>query len=200
MATIILSGGTSARMGRDKASLEMDGSTILQALVTRFAGEFGPVIVVARPGQDLDVENATLVYDSYEGKGPLGGLQAGLTASPDAANFVLACDMPFADTEVARYVLSLLDRHEAVVPMLENGIEPLHAAYRRSCLPQVEANLEAGILRMRDLLDRVDTVYVPENDLRSLDPELLSFLNINTPEAYQEALRRNSSHGKPGSR
>lgn len=200
MATIILAGGASARMGRDKACLEMDGSTVLCALVARFAGEFGPVIVVARRGQDLDVGDAVVVHDSYEGMGPLGGLHAGLTASSDAENFVLACDMPFAEPEVARHLISRLGTHDAVVPALRAGLEPLHAAYRKSCLPAIGANLDAGILRMRDMLDQVDTLFLSEDDLVPLDPDLCSFVNINTPEAYQEALRRNSSDGKPGSR
>ena len=173
-------------MGQDKASLALEDSTLLQTLIARFAGRFGPVIVVSRPGQDLAIDNADVVRDIHVGKGPLGGLHAGLLASPDDANFVLACDMPFADVELANYVLSRLNGHDAAIPLLERGPEPLFAAYRRSCLPAIEANLEAGILAMRGLLDKVDTLYMPESDLRQHDPALRSFLNINTPDEYLE--------------
>lgn len=173
-------------MGQDKASLALEDSTLLQTLIARFAGRFGPVIVVSRPGQDLAIDNADVVRDIHVGKGPLGGLHAGLLASPDDANFVLACDMPFADVELANYVLSRLNGHDAAIPLLERGPEPLFAAYRRSCLPAIEANLEAGILAMRGLLDKVDTLYLPECDLRQHDPALRSFLNINTPDEYLE--------------
>ena len=189
MAVIILSGGLSKRMGQDKASLVLEDSTLLQTLIARFAGRFGPVIVVSRPGQDLAIDNADVVRDIHVGKGPLGGLHAGLLASPDDANFVLACDMPFADVELANYVLSRLNGHDAAIPLLERGPEPLFAAYRRSCLPTIEANLEAGILAMRGLLDKVDTLYLPESDLRQHDPTLRSFLNINTPDEYLEVRR-----------
>jgi len=189
MATIVVAGGSSARMGHDKASLAIEGSTILQALVCRFADELGPVIVVCRREQDLEVERATSVYDIYQGAGPLGGLHAGLLASPDDENLLLACDLPFADPELARYLVSRLDEHDAVVPVLARGPEPLFAVYRKSCLPAVESSIAAGRLRMRDPLDRLDVLYIPEDEIRERDPDLRSFFNINTPEDYREALR-----------
>lgn len=188
MAAIILSGGLSGRMGRDKSSLPMQGSTLLQLLVSRFAGVFGPVIVASRPSQDLAIDGAAVVHDVHVGKGPLAGLHAGLLASPDDANFVLACDMPFANVGLARCLLSRLQGHDAAVPLLERGPEPLFAAYRKSCLPVIEANLEADRLRIRDLLDRVDTLYILESELQKLDPELGSFLNVNTLKDYKRAL------------
>jgi molybdopterin-guanine dinucleotide biosynthesis protein A len=189
MATIILAGGSSDRMGQDKASIAIEGSTILQALVCRFADGLGPVIVVGRQEQGLEVERATVVHDIYQQAGPLGGLHAGLLASPDEESFVLACDMPFADPELARYMLTRLSDHDAVVPVLERGPEPLFAVYRKSCLGAVESSIAAGRLRMRDALERLDVLYVPEDKIRERDPDLRSFVNINTPEDYLTALR-----------
>ena len=189
MATIILAGGSSTRMGRDKALLAVGESTLLQMLVTRFALEPGPVIVVLRPDQEPAAHNCLTVHDIYRDAGPLGGLHAGLVASPDEVNFVLACDMPLADPELARYMLTRLSDHDAVVPMLARGPEPLFAVYRKSCLPAVESSIAAGRLRMRDPLDRLDVLYIPEDEIRERDPDLRSFFNINTPEDYREALR-----------
>lgn len=188
MATIILAGGMSRRMGSDKASLEIEGSTLIELLVSGFGRELGPILVVTRPGCNLRVEHSVNVHDVYQGMGPLGGLHAGLAASPDDANLLLACDMPFADPELGRYLLSLLNDHDAVVPVLEKGPEPLFAAYRKTCLAQVETNLRSGVLKMQTLLDGIRTRYVAESDLRRYDPELRSFLNVNTPEDYARAL------------
>jgi len=99
--------------------------------------------------------------------------------------------MPFADPHVAEYLLGKLDGHDAVVPVLSQGTEPLHAAYSKTCLPQMEANLKAGILRIRDLLDRIDTLYTTEDELRSINAELSSFVNVNTPEEYVRFSTRN---------
>ena len=189
MATIILAGGLSTRMGLDKALLAAGDCTMIQSLVTRFAREMGPVIVVLRPDQKLVTENASTVYDLHRGVGPLGGLYAGLLASHEDGNFVLACDMPFANPELANYILSQLADHDAVVPMPARGPEPLHAAYRKSCLPIVESSIAAGRLRMRDVLDRLDVIHISEGELRKRDPELRSFFNVNTPEDYEEAVR-----------
>jgi len=189
MATIILAGGLSTRMGLDKASLATGECTMTQSLAAKFAPEMGPVIVVLRPGQKLATEHTTTVYDLHQGVGPLGGLHAGLLASPDETNFVIACDMPFANPELARYILSQLAGYDAVIPMLETGLEPLHAAYRKTCLAEIERSIAAGKLKMRSALERLHVHYLPEHETRKHDPALLSFTNVNTPEDYERALR-----------
>ncbi len=175
-------------MGADKATLAAGESTLLQSLVTRFA-EMGQVIVVLRQGQDVDVPGASTVHDIHPNAGPLGGLHTGLSASPDVDNFLLACDMPFAEPGLARYVLSRLGDHDASVPVLARRPEPLFAAYKQCCLPVVESCIRAGALRMRDALDRLDVLYIPESDLRPIDPQLRSFVNVNTPEEYEREFR-----------
>ena len=192
MAAIILAGGFSTRMGRDKSTLTMGGDMLLQLLATRFAEVMGRVIVALRPGQEAATGPGSVVYDVHQGIGPLGGLHAGLLASPDEENFVLACDMPFASAELAAHIISRLPDHDAVVPMLARGPEALYAAYTRSCLPAVESSIRAGRLRMRQMLELLDVLYIPENDLNEHDPGLRSFLNVNTPEEYQQALRLRS--------
>lgn len=176
-------------MGSDKAKLEVDGVTFLQFLASRFARRLGPVIVSARLDQVLDIKGAKAAYDTYEGAGPLGGLHAGLLASPDDENFALACDMPFADLELARYLVSLLQGYDAVTPMLETGVEPLFAAYRKSCVPEIERLLESGCFKVGALLQRINVLYPGVEDLKRHDPELRSFVNVNSPEDYSRVLR-----------
>jgi molybdopterin-guanine dinucleotide biosynthesis protein A len=97
--------------------------------------------------------------------------------------------MPFADPVLGRYLLSRLGQYEAVVPLLERGPEPVHAVYRKSCLTQVESGLKLRLYRMQELLDRVRVLYIPERELRQHDPQLRSFVNINTREDYARALQ-----------
>ena len=187
MATVILAGGSSKRMGRDKASLEIGGSTLIQSLVTRFADKFGGVIVVVGTGDQPAVDGALMAYDVYHNAGPLGGLHAGLLATQDEVNFVLACDMPLASVELASYIVSLAPGYDAVVPMLARGPEPLHAAYAKSCLGVIESAIADGNLKMADALKSLNVFYVTEDKLRDHDPELHSFVNVNTHEDYLEA-------------
>ena len=188
MGTIILAGGLSTRMGRDKSLIEINGVPVLESLISGFAEALPPVVVVLRPGQTPIPEDALHTFDVFPGAGPMAGLHAGLIAAPDDCNLVVACDMPFAVPSLGRYLLSLLDDHDAVVPVVDGRPEPLYAAYRKTCLPEVERSLKAGELRMKDLLGRLNTLYVGDEDLRRYDPDLRSFLNINTPEDYDRAL------------
>lgn len=178
-------------MGRDKARLLIDETSLIQLLASRFAGAFGDVLVAAHYDQDVQVENAQIARDIYHGVGPLGGMHAGLSASPDDANFVLACDMPFADVQLAQYLMSLTGDYDAVVPSLNEGLEPLFAVYRKSCLPAIETVLLAGRFRFKDLLDRVSVNYVTQDDIRLHDPDLRGFINVNSPEDYEKALKLN---------
>jgi len=171
-------------MGGDKALLSFGESTLIETLVSRFEGKLGPTVVVTRQESALKLGKVIVVSDIFPDKGPLGGLHAGLLVSPDECNFVMACDMPFADPEVAVYLLDRLDGHDAVVPVLGDRPEPLHAAYKKSCLPQIEASLRDGNLRMRNLLDRVNTLYIDADELRAIGSDLRCFVNVNTPDEY----------------
>jgi len=143
--------------------------------------------VVVRPGDQPPVDGALIAYDAYHDAGPLGGLHAGLLATQDEVNFVLACDMPLASVELASYIVSLAPGYDAVVPMLARGPEPLHAVYARSCLGVIESAIAGGNLKMRDALKSLNVLYVPEDKLREHDRQLHSFVNINTPRDYLEA-------------
>ncbi|MCX8052521.1 MAG: molybdenum cofactor guanylyltransferase [Armatimonadetes bacterium] len=197
MAAIILAGGLGARMGAEKALLESNGKNLLLSLVTRFAERMGRVIVVLRPGQVVpdalkgvgEAEHLAIVRDVYEGAGPLSGLHAGLAESPDQANFVLGCDMPLANPELALWIVSKLTDHDAAIPMLPLGPEPLHGAYSKRCLGKIESSIRTGRLRIREVLNNLDVTYVAQEEIRQIDPELRSFLNVNTPEDYLQVLK-----------
>lgn len=188
MALIVLAGGKSLRMGQNKPSLAFGGVSLLERSVLRFRKEFETVIVVLGYGQKAHIEDTVVVSDIYPDAGPIGGIYAGLTASPDEANFVLACDMPFATPALATYLVSLLENHNAIVPLLQHGPEPVQAAYAKSCLPQIEKNLQLGKLKLQSLLDQLDVRFVPESEVRRFDPHLTGFFNVNTPEDYYRAL------------
>jgi len=143
--------------------------------------------VVVGTGDQAVVDGALMAYDLYHNAGPLGGLHAGLLASPDEVNFLLACDMPLASPELASYIVSLASGYDAVVPMLARGPEPLHAAYAKSCLGVVESAIKDGNLKMADALKSLNVLYVPEDIVREYDPQLHSFVNVNTPRDYLEA-------------
>jgi molybdopterin-guanine dinucleotide biosynthesis protein A len=189
---IVLAGGRSTRMGRDKATLPFGDETLLQRVVRLVTPLVEEVAVVGRPDQALPPLGPDVVVarDRRLDQGPLGGLHPGLeTTSADAA-YVTGCDVPFLVPAVVEHLFDRLAEVDVVVCEAEGHLHPLAAVYRASVAPHVERLLEEGRLRPIFLYDLVRTVRVPEEDLRRLDPELDTLANLNTPAAYEAALAR----------
>lgn len=136
-----------------------------------------------------------ILADAYPNSGPLGGIATGLAACPDWGLFV-ACDMPLLNPALFAWFQGLaseqmpagIERWDAIVPIIDNYPEPLHALYHRRCLPAIEARLAQGDRRANSFLPDVRVRNVADDELRRLDPELRSFFNANTPEEWDQAL------------
>jgi len=144
------------------------------------------VIVVMRDRKyrDLDVKWAS---DIYPDAGPLAGLHAGLLAAKYSHALVVACDMPFLNTQLLEYMVSLPRKYDILIPKLTTGVEPLHAIYSRRCLSPIEKRLQEHRFQTLDLINDVNVRYLPEGIIRKLDPHLRSFYNVNTWEDIREA-------------
>ena len=189
VTSIILAGGKNLRLGRSKALETLEGKSLLERVIERLRPLTDQILVIiSREEFDLPVAGeAEVLVDIYSGKGPLGGIYTGLLASQSSHSILVACDMPFLNTELLRYMLRLSRDFDAVVPRLEEGmIEPLHAIYSRSCLDNMKKQLERNQLKVHSFLDTVRVRYVERAEMQKLDPQLLSFFNIN----YQSDLDR----------
>lgn len=180
---IVLAGGLSKRLGTDKTLVEFGGQTLLGLTVERLRKITSDIVIACgagpRPGwPDIPVGYAV---DRHRSRGPLSGLDAGLRAIGNQGAIVVACDMPFLNPSLLRYMATLLEDHDAVVPVVGGRRHALHAAYSRRCLPIIEDLLVTGG-SMRDLLTRVDTWTLSASDVREMDPEGHSCFNLNSPE------------------
>lgn len=182
MAGIVLSGGQSQRMGRDKATLLYEGVPLLDRVVGILGAVTPGVIVVTASEECYAPLGAYVVYDEYPGAGPLGGLVTGLKAAGRGAHIVVACDMPLLQPELLRLLLERLGSADAAVPRIAGQPEPLCAVYSATSVPALEAAVAEGELAVHKALDRIRVRYVEEEELRSVDPELISFTNLNQPE------------------
>jgi molybdopterin-guanine dinucleotide biosynthesis protein A len=176
-------------MGRPKALLPFDGEPLARHLVRRLGERFAEVIVVAAVGQELPALEAQIVRDEFPERGPIGGLHAGIRAVSADACFVASCDLPFLNAVLAIDLVAELGASEAVVPIYGGQLQPLHAAYARRIADKLAESIARGQLRMTDLIARLRTKVLDEDALRAIDPEGLSFRNMNTPEDYDTALR-----------
>jgi len=193
---IILCGGKSSRMGRDKATLPFGAERMLQRIV-RLLSAVVPherMVVVAAEGQELPElpPSIGLAHDERPERGPLEGLAAGLRAQVGRSDavYATACDVPLLVPEFVEEMFARLAGHEIAVPRGEEFHHPLSAVYRTSVLELAEGLLAADRLRLRYLFDGSATVEVPIEELRAVDPELATLENLNQPEDYERALRR----------
>lgn len=189
MDAVLLAGGKSSRMGRDKALLPFAGTTLAAWVIGRIRPAVAAVIVVAPDPRPFAGYGVRVVPDLFPGRGPLGGLHAGLAASRAAAGLAVACDMPLVSPDLARHLRLALEATgaEAAVPLWRRGAEPLFAVYRRSAVRAAEAELHAGSGRLTDFLTRLRVRWVPEAELAAFgNPEEL-FMNVNHPEELERA-------------
>lgn len=208
MSLIILAGGNSTRLNRDKAFLELiENKTIIENIVSCLRGVFSEIIIVANNLEDYKflgfkvvdkvhnftqlekIENFLVVPDIVKGKGPLGGIYTGLKTSKDERNFALACDMPFVNIELVRYMLKFKE-FDAVVPRFNGYTEPLHAVYSKKVLPIIENQLKNDELKINDTIKKIKKIkYIEKEEIEKFDKAKLCFFNINNEKDLEEAKR-----------
>jgi len=184
VSSIVLAGGKGLRLGRDKALAELDGENLLQRVISRL-GFLNSEIIVVVAGAEQSVQvvndsNLKIVTDAYPGKGPLVGIYSGLLNSNSMYNLVVACDMPFLNKRLIRYMVDVSDGFDITIPRLGSMLEPLHAVYSKNCLKAIEKLLTVDKLKIDSLLGTVEVRYVEAGEIDSFDPEHLSFFNVNT--------------------
>lgn len=176
-------------MGTDKAMLEIGGKPLIQHVHDTLAALFPATLLITNTPERYSFLECPAAPDIYPGEGSLAGIHAALSHAETDLLFMAACDMPYISPVVIRFLCSLSDQHDAVVPKSQDGLEPLHALYRRSCLPIVDSMLQQGKKRVRDLLSRVNTRYVTWDELDHIPEAQQTFLNLNTPDEYRRISR-----------
>ncbi len=188
ISCIVLAGGESKRMGAaDKAFLRIGGLTLIEGVVEKMARIGDEVIIVANSPQEYDHLEARLVGDIYPGTGALGGIYSGLRAARSDYGLVVACDMPFLDLRLLRYMILLSPGQDVVIPRVGGLTEPLHAIYSKECLQPMERLLSARRLRIVGFFPEVRVRYIKEHEVKLFDPQCLSFFNVNTPADLEKA-------------
>jgi molybdopterin-guanine dinucleotide biosynthesis protein A len=177
----ILAGGQSRRMGTDKSRLKIENETFTERIYKTLL-ELTDTITVVRAEQDI-----------YPKWGALGGLHTALSACESEWALVVACDLPFVTAELFKHLASLRTDHDAVVPLQSDGRpQPLAAFYRtQPCRARATELIETGHRRPLDLLELVNTRWVPFTELTNLDQAEKFFVNINTPDDYDAVTMRN---------
>ena len=184
MTGVLMAGGKSRRMGRDKRFLELGGRPLLQRALSVLQSLFPEVLIaVAEPLPQLTGQGYRVVLDLIPNCATLGGLYTGLSSAGNQRVFAVGCDMPFLNPEVVKRLADLSTQADVLMPKLATGLQPMHAVYSKACLPPLEQMAKTRQLKVQGLVDitGLTVKLVPEKDFLDVDPQLLSFFNINTP-------------------
>jgi len=180
---VVLAGGSSRRMGRDKALLPLLGET-LPARAARRLAAVCPEVLIADRGRGL-LPGVPSLADG-PGKGPAAGLLGAASARPGRPLLVLACDLPQAPAELLAAIASM-DDADAVLPRWSGGVEPLCALYGPAALEALAARVERGLLALHELPDEpgLSIRFLEEAEISRFGPPGEVFLNLNTPEDWE---------------
>jgi len=177
---VVLAGGASSRMGRDKALIEVEGRTMLERGIDLLRPHVREVLVIGDPAK-YATTHGTVIPDLEPGLGPLGGLVTGLKRARYVRLLVIACDLPNLNDRLMVRLKAMLDEgHDAVVPRHADLIEPLAAAYHRRAVDAFEVCVSKRMLKMSDALSQVRTAWLDVDPGREGWPQEL-FLNVNAP-------------------
>lgn len=193
VAAVILCGGGSRRMGHSKAALKFGPESLLDRVVRLASTVAGPVVIVGAADQELPApaDSVIVVRDSVKGKGPLQGLADGLSVLPPDVTlaYVTAVDVPLLEPAWVELLADRIGEHELALPCAEGRLHPLSALYRVApALVAIRRMLAQDELRVTRIAENVRTLIIAAELLRTVDPELRTLKNLNTPDAYQEAL------------
>ena len=189
---VILAGGESRRMGRNKALMRLGDGTLISRTLKRLQIVTDEIILISNSAH-LYTELSVQVYeDLIPDSGALGGVYTGLSYAANNAVLCVACDMPFLQPKLMTFLLSVLEEHDAVVPYTREmkqsnpKLQTLCAVYSRRCAQTMHRMLGEGELRLHALCDRATVRMVPPDEWQNFDPKGLSFVNINTREDFEK--------------
>jgi molybdopterin-guanine dinucleotide biosynthesis protein A len=188
-------------MGRDKAWVELDGKPLVVRVMDALKQVCDEIIIVTNEGYKYEQFDARLTADIFPNTGSLGGIYSGLHAAQNNFAVAVACDMPFLNVELLKYLISsapeadvvipsVRDEHKAVKKNLDGHaqtakdlhLHPLHAVYNKNCLTPIADAVQRGDLRMISFHDAVRVRVIPEIEINKFDSKHISFWNVNTAE------------------
>jgi molybdopterin-guanine dinucleotide biosynthesis protein A len=186
MDAVILAGGENRRIPLLKAFLQIEGRSIIEANVGLLKGIFDRVIISTNDPEIYFYLDVLLVGDAVEDRGPMTGILSALRLPGISEAFVTACDMPFINAILTRYMVDRWESgRDALIPVFDDKPQPLFGIYSRKIAGGMEESIREGRKSVTDFLKGRDVLYIEEGDVRSMDAEGRSFVNINTIDDFK---------------
>ena len=177
----VLAGGKSLRFGKNKAFQQLRGKRFIDLAIESLRPFCDPVMAVVSAIEPYLDTGVMLAQDIIEYRGPLGGIYTALLFSPAEWVFVRATDMPFLVPELASMIIDAKEGFDAVVPKMNEYYDPLLALYNRRCIPAIARQLrEPDNRQVIGFYRKIRIRTLTESEWRKVDPDALSFKNVNT--------------------
>ena len=194
MDAIVLAGGDSKRMGLPKAFLTLGDATAIEAVISRLKPIFRQVLVVGRDSSGLEHLDAVVLTDQHIERGPLVGVARGLATSDAPWCFVAGFDMPFLNQQVIQRMALHLNACDVLAPKVNGHLQPLHAFYSRRCLRIATSLLDDSVTSLQAILPSYNLNFLESDAFLDIDPDLLSFRDMDTADDYHAALKLVRGH------
>lgn len=188
IAAVVLSGGKSTRIGKNKSFLNIGSSFFLDVIIKKLKRVFDEIYVVTDKPSTYQKIGINCLLDIFPERGPLGGIYTALELIDVNYIFVFACDMPFLSTQLINSMIEKIDkRYDAIVPLYKRHAEPLHSIYAQSSKDTIRGYVIQNRLSVHSLFSKFSTLYVKEKDIKPFGSNM--FFNVNTMDDYKKALQ-----------
>jgi molybdopterin-guanine dinucleotide biosynthesis protein A len=191
---VILAGGKSRRMGRDKAFLPFGHGMLIERVIEVLQQVADDVILITNTPEPYRRFGLPMFSDVIPEAGSLGGIYTGLVAAKTPYSVCLACDMPFVEPAFLRFLCDTAAEADVVIPRNAEDFQPLCAVYSQACREPIRQNIEAGRLKITGFFDQVRVRVITGELLTRYDPRDVMFFNANTPEEYEKARQIAGQH------
>jgi molybdenum cofactor guanylyltransferase len=186
MDALILAGGENKRIPVLKGFLEIQNKKIIERNTTLLNSLFKRVMISTNTPEYYFYLGCPMVGDVLDSRGPMTGILSAFISAEASDIFVSACDMPYINAILIHYITEKWDnRFDAVIPLHEQKPQPLFGIYSKRIADKMEWSIKAGMRSLRDFLKEITVYYIGEDEVRSIDREARSFVNINTVEDYK---------------
>jgi len=189
MDALILAGGENKRFPVIKGFLEVDGKRIIESTIELLSKIFDRVIISANDPELYFYLSVPMIGDIIEYRGPMTGILSALTIPEVSEIFVTACDMPFINAMLIKYIVDKWEKeYDALIPIFDDKPQPLLGIYSKRIAKSMEQSIINGERSLREFLRGINVFYINEEEVRNIDPESRSFININTIEDFQKEI------------
>jgi len=193
MNALILAGGENKRLPMLKGFLEINGKRIIESNIELLERIFDKVIISTNSPEHYFYLGRPMIGDTMRERGPMTGILSTLNMPEISEIFVTACDMPFISGELIHYMLGQWDtKWDAAIPFFDRKPQPLLAIYSKTIAQNMENSIKSGTRSLRKFLQGIHVLYISEKDVRRIDREGKSFVNINTPEDVDHVMKRSA--------